>query len=53
VDNPAPLNMPIDGPMITARQVISSWSMPRAEITSYKPTSRDLFGQQRAVASAR
>jgi len=29
VDNPAPLNNPIDGPMITARQVISSWSMPK------------------------
>jgi len=33
--------MHIDEPMITVRQVISSGSMPRAEVTFYKPTSQD------------
>ena len=45
------MNMPIDGPMITARRVISSGSMPRAEIKFYKPTYRDEFAPVATPAS--
>src|SRR5258708_29957665 len=43
--------MHIDEPMITARQVISSGSMPRAEIKFYKPTYRDEFAPVATPAS--